>query len=90
MSEKTVQLKGRTVNRALIEAAVDDLKLEEGWRARASQKFVVVLPDGREVPPKALMSQATGLPVYAFSGGADLNKKFERLGFEVRPITHKD
>jgi hypothetical protein len=64
--------------------AAQHIKLDPNWREPKSQKFVVLLPDGEELPPKALMSLAIGLPVYAFSGGADLNNKFKRLGFEVK------
>ena len=84
MSIKSVMLKGRSVNRQQVLMAAQHIKLNPDWRAVASQKFVVVLPDGEEMPPKALMSMACGLPVYAFSGGRDLNRKFEALGFTIK------
>tara|TARA_R100000808_G_scaffold3739_1_gene12862 strand:- start:208 stop:477 length:270 start_codon:yes stop_codon:yes gene_type:complete len=80
----TITIQGRTIDRQQVIDAAKKLKLSDGWRESPSQKFVVVLPNGDEVPPKALMSAAANISVSTFSGGADLNRKFARLGFEVR------
>ena len=78
----TVTLKGVAVSREMILKAMQTAKLPSGWREKTGQKFVV-LHELNAYPPKAIMSEASGLPVYAFSGGSDLNGKFRRLGFAV-------
>jgi hypothetical protein len=49
---------------------------------KAATKFAVVI-DGRQYPPKAIVSLATGLHVRMFSGGIESNRWLARRGFEI-------
>ena len=77
-----VPLRGATLARKDILNAAKQFTHAEGWKELNSQKFVLVI-GGKEYPPKKIASAASGLPVSGFSGGAELNDKLRRLGFEI-------
>jgi 5-methylcytosine-specific restriction enzyme A len=54
----------------------------EGWQLSKSQRYALAF-EGRQYPPKKIISLATGIPVSEFSGGKEANEYLARYGFEV-------
>ena len=78
-----VSLRGAKLTHKAILAAARQYKTINGWKTAKSQKFVLIV-DGQEFPPKKIASLAANIPVSQFSGGAELNDKLRRLGFEIK------
>jgi 5-methylcytosine-specific restriction protein A len=78
------------INRSHVEAAIEKLLRDGIPKHSESTKYDLVMPDGRGLPPKAVLSAAveiaTGrpLPRQDFSGGDETNRRLGELGFEIR------
>ena len=80
---ESVPLRGAILTRKDIINVARTYSPIDGWKELASQKFVLVIA-GKEYPPKKIAALAAQIPVSQFSGGAELNNKLCRLGFEIR------
>lgn len=54
----------------------------KGWLENRTFEYAV-RHRGRLYPPKYILSKASGVPRYVFSGGSQTNRVFRELGFEV-------
>ena len=81
--------KKHTVTRQKIIDALHDFAAQypdtgtyDDWLKKDAYKYTLRY-DGREYPPKHILSQATGIPTTKFSGGEQTNRVFRQLGFSV-------
>ena len=80
---------GMTVTRATIVEEIADFARAyrdpgsfDRWLDARTYKYAV-WHERRPYPPKRILSDATGIPTWRFSGGEQTNRVFRRLGFEV-------
>jgi hypothetical protein len=81
--------KGQTVSRQDILSAMADFDKQfadtndyENWLVRQSYIYVI-WHNGRQYPPKHILSAVSGISTAEFSGGDQTNRIFTDLGFEV-------
>jgi hypothetical protein len=75
-----MKLKGIAVTTKNVLDAIAQFNATE--KPPVSQKFMIDL-DGKQYPPKKILSIATGLPVSGFSGGSGINNGLTKLGFNI-------
>lgn len=56
-----------------------------GWQHSKAQRYALGF-EGRNYPPKKIISLATGTPVSSFSGGRESNEYLTALGYKIVPL----
>ena len=81
--------KGILVKRVAVIRAMDDFNecypstnQYDNWLDKRIFKFAIRYR-GRLYPPKHILSMTSGIPTTHFNGGAQTNRVFRQLGFEV-------
>ena len=74
--------KGKTVTREKILSAMQEFD-RYGRNGFPHWRKYRVIEDGKEYPPKNILSRATGISVGRFYGGWTTNRIFCELGFRV-------
>ena len=81
--------KDRLVTRQMVLDILQDFDLRypdpnryDNWLVRQSYKYVL-WHNGRQYPPKHVLSTCTGISTTEFSGGEQTNRVFRALGFVV-------
>jgi hypothetical protein len=59
-----------------------DTREWQGWQNNRAQKWAIDY-EGRNYPPKKIISMATGQPVNGFSAGIESNEYLKQRGFEL-------
>jgi MrcB-like, N-terminal domain/EVE domain len=59
-----------------------DMPEWQGWQNNRAQKWAIDY-EGRDYPPKKIISMATGQPVNGFSGGIESNDYLKQRGFKI-------
>jgi len=73
----------------LFDTELRDTPEWQGWDERQAYKYAISF-DGRLYPVKQVISLATNVPTYNFSGGDEANNYVRRYGFSVRALPRRE
>lgn len=80
---------GRTITKQQVVDALNEFARQypdpesyDNWLQNDNFRYAILF-EGREYPPKHILSVVTGIPTTIFGGGRQTNRVFHDLGFEV-------